>query len=263
MPSSLAADLPIFIICRDKVTPLRTLVDWLENNEYRRLVLVDNVSTYPPLLEYLDATPHEVVRFSENLGPRQGIWETGILESRAKGRYYVVTDSDVVPDEACPGDAVEFLLWALRRYPGYLKAGLGLRIDDLPVQYALAAEVRRWESQYWLRRLPGGVYDAPTDTTFALYRPDSAFQLAPALRSGEPYLARHLPWYGDTAHPTQEDQYYQEHSDPTITHWHLQGHADVKAPRMSLKQRIWWRFRLAPRTETAPSVPRRYRPLSS
>jgi hypothetical protein len=260
MPSDLAADLPIFIICRDKVTPLRALVAWLETNGYRRLVLVDNASTHPPLLEYLESTPHEVVRFSENLGPRRCIWETDILDRHAKDRYYVVSDSDVVPDDSCPGDAVDFLMWALRRYPGYVKAGLGLRIDDLPAHYALADEVRRWESRYWFRRLPGGLYDAPTDTTFALYRPGVAFQLAPALRSAPPYVARHLPWYTDTAHRTEEEQYYRDHGDPAVSNWDMQGHQDFATPHMSLRERVWWRVRLAPKTQTDPSVPRRYRP---
>lgn len=262
MPSSPAANLAVFIICRDRVTPLRALVAWLEKNEYRRLVLVDNASTYPPLLEYLDQTPHEVVRLAQNIGPRRCIWETGILDRYANAEYYVVSDSDVLPDEACPGDAVDFLLWALRRYPGYVKAGLGLRIDDLPAHYALADEVRRWEGQYWLRRLSKGVYDAPTDTTFAVYRPGVGFQLAPSLRSGAPYLARHVPWYSDTAHRTEEEQYYRDHCDPSICNWDLRGHVDDQAPGMSLKQKVWWRVRLAPKTPTDPSVPRRYRPAS-
>jgi hypothetical protein len=104
MPSNLAANLPIFVVCRDKVSPLRDLVAWLEGNDYRRLILVDNASTYPPLVKYLGQTPHEVVRFSDNLGPHQSIWKTGVLGRYAPGQHYVVTDSDVIPDESCPGE---------------------------------------------------------------------------------------------------------------------------------------------------------------
>jgi hypothetical protein len=259
MPSNLAANLPIFVVCRDRVTPLRGLVAWLEKNDYRRLILVDNASTYPPLVEYLGQTPHEVVRFSDNLGPHRSVWNTGILGRYAKGEHYIVTDSDVLPDEACPGDAVDLFLWALSRYPRYLKAGFGLRVDDLPAHNALAGEVRRWESQYRFRPLSRQLYDAPIDTTFALYRPDSGFQLAPALRTGPPYLARHIPWYMDTDHRTAEEQYYRDHCDVAIANWDIQGHADVPTPRMSLKERVWWRIRLARKEPTDASVPRTYR----
>ena len=260
MPSSLAADIPIFIICRDKVTPLRKLVEWLEKSGYGRLVLVDNASTYPQLVEYLDQTPHEVVRFSENLGPRRCIWETGLVDRYAKGGFYAVTDSDIVPDKACPADCVDFLLWALRRYPGYVKAGLGLRIDDLPAHYELASEVRRWERRYWFRPLPGGLYHAPTDTTFAVYRPGFDFQLSPSLRSGRPYLARHIPWYTRTADRSEEEQYYRLHVDRSISNWDIQGHQDFETPRMTLVQKVWWRVSLAPATQVDPAVPRSYRP---
>ena len=260
MPSNLAANLPIFIVCRDKVTPLRDLVAWLENNDYRRLILVDNASTYPPLLEYLGQTPHQLVKFADNLGPHRSIWKTGILSRYAHGEHYVVTDSDVVPDKACPGDAVDLFLWALRRYPRYVKAGFGLRIDDLPAHYALAGEVRRWESRYWLRPLSKQLYDAPIDTTFALYRPDSDFLPAPAIRTGSPYVARHIPWYMDTADRTEEDRYYRDHCDTTISNWDIQGHLGFATSRMSLKQWVWWRISLARKEETDASVPRKYRP---
>ena len=151
-----------------------------------------------------------------------------------------MSDSDVVPGQSCPGDALDFFLRALRRYPGHVKAGFGLRIDDLPSHYALAEGVRRYESRWWFRRLSKNLYDAPIDTTFALYRPDSEFSYGPAIRSGAPYLARHYPWYSDTGHLTDEEQYYRDHSDPAISHWSFEGHVLSKTPRMSFREQILW-----------------------
>ena len=59
--------LPIFINCRDRVTPLRDLVAWLERAGHQRIILVDNDSTYEPLLEFYEQSPHEVVRLGQNL----------------------------------------------------------------------------------------------------------------------------------------------------------------------------------------------------
>ena len=62
MLSLLPFDPPILINVRDRVTPLRKLVSWLELAGHERITLLDNDSTYPELLTYLDASPHEVIR---------------------------------------------------------------------------------------------------------------------------------------------------------------------------------------------------------
>ena len=52
---------PIFINCRDRITCLSVLVDWLEKAGHENIYLLDNDSSYPPLLEYYEQTPHTVV----------------------------------------------------------------------------------------------------------------------------------------------------------------------------------------------------------
>lgn len=255
-------NVPILIICRDKVSPLVQLVDWLEVHGYQRIVLVDNASTYPPLLAYFQRTPHQVVRHTENLGPYKSIWSTGVSDRFARGSYFVVTDSDVVPDSACPGDAVGFFHWALRRFPSFVKAGFGLRIDDLPKHNELAESVRRWEHRFWTRRFASNLYRADIDTTFALYRPDSPFVLEPSIRTGKPYLARHQPWYADSNNRTDEERYYIEHCHPRMAHWDLKGHSipAKKKATLALKGQIQWRAHVLLRQERDRTVPRRYRP---
>ena len=125
-----AHDVPVFVNCRDRVSSLRLLVSWLERAGHERIHLVDNDSTYEPLLEYYETTPHTVVRLGANCG-HLAPWTMGVIEHHARGPY-VVTDPDVVPTEECPPDAVARLLELLDRHPGHVKAGLGLVIDDLP-----------------------------------------------------------------------------------------------------------------------------------
>ena len=43
---------PIFINARDRLGVLKKLIDWLLDAGYRNLIILDNNSTYPPLLEY-------------------------------------------------------------------------------------------------------------------------------------------------------------------------------------------------------------------
>lgn len=218
-----AATYPVVIIVRDRVDGLRRLVGWLERAGHVEIVLVDNASTYPPLVEYLRTTPHRVVRLDQNLGHRAP-WLSGVVAEVGFERPFVVSDPDVVPDDDCPLDAIAHLQRVLDAHPGVDKVGLGLRIDDLPAHYAAADDVRRWEAQWWRDEVSPGVFRASVDTTFALYRPGRWHRLDNALRTGAPYVARHLPWYADSANPTDEDRYYQAHLDVSVNTWN-QGDA--------------------------------------
>ena len=210
---------PVFIVVRDRIQPLRELLDWLERAGHREIYLVDNDSTYPPLLDYLVSTPHEVVRTGKNLGHRSP-WLSGAVQRHAQGRSFVVSDPDVVPDRNCPLDAVDHFGELLGRYPEIDKVGFGLRIDDLPDHYPLATSVRAWEQRFWHDEIEPGVFRADIDTTFALYRPlDRRHSEASALRTGAPYVARHTPWYVDPEHLSEEDRWYREHADRATANW--------------------------------------------
>jgi hypothetical protein len=215
----MTVQVPVFIPVRDRVTPLRSLVDWLERAGHQEIWLIDNASTYEPLLEYLARTPHHVVRSAANLGHRSP-WLTGSVQRRAHGCHFVVSDPDVVPDPQAPLDAVAHFRALLDRHPEVDKVGFGLRIDDLPDWYPLADAVRRWEARFWDREVEPGVFRADIDTTFALYRPlDRRHDESRALRTGSPYVARHEPWYTDPAALSEEDRYYRAHADVTVSNW--------------------------------------------
>lgn len=225
---------PVFVICRDRLGPLARLVTWLEQTGHEEIYLVDNDSAYPPLLEYYAQTRHEVIRLGANVG-HLAPWSEGIVRKYAGGRRYVVTDFDVVPDEACPADAVVRFSRLLDRYPTHVKAGFGLRIDDLPHHNPRRSDIVAWERYFWRRRISRGVYHADIDTTFALYREDAEFAQGPAIRTGPPYVARHLPWYDDPSEPSEEVRYYQERANQTISTW--AGNPESTYALFSVRQR--------------------------
>lgn len=197
------SDTPIYITTRDRVSDLRLLVEWLERAGHTRIHLLDCASTWPPLLEYLNATPHRVVRLEGNLGSR-ALWEGELVPDEP----FVLTDPDVVPIAACPLDAIEHLSELLQRYPQFPKAGLGLYLDDVPEDLRSLAHERQLVAPD--RQLAPGVYDSLIDTTFALYRPNTPFCYE-GIRTGAPYQARHLPWYR-TGELSEEDRYYLDHA---------------------------------------------------
>ena len=210
---------PVFLIVRDRLSPLLDLIAWLEQAGQTEIWLVDNDSTYPPMVDYLASSPHNVIRTGRNLGHRSP-WLSGAVQRLAHGRYFVVSDPDVVPDGGCPSDALEHFRRLLDRYPDIDKVGFGLRIDDLPDSYPLAADVRSWEQRFWRHEVEAGVFRADIDTTFALYRPlDRRHSEDRALRTGSPYLARHLAWYTDPSDLSEDDTYYREHAERSIANW--------------------------------------------
>jgi hypothetical protein len=208
---------PIFINCRDRVTSLRDLVAWLDRSGHENIVMVDNDSTYGPLLDYYDTTPHQVLRLGRNVGP-MAIWETGLLDGIGPDGY-VITDSDVIPDEGAPPDSLARFAELLARYPEVDKVGFGLRIDDIPESCRFHSDVLAWEAKFWSEEIEPGVYRADIDTTFALYRCTVRSHTYRALRTGTPYVARHMPWYVDSAHPGDEEEYYERHAVAGMTNW--------------------------------------------
>ena len=209
-----------FINCRDRVTCLRTLIAWCERQPQLRIVLIDNASTYAPLLEFYRTTSHEVVRLPVNAG-HTALWSAGVLHRYvAANERYIYSDPDVVPDGSCPADCIQHLSRLLDKYPHLGKIGLGLRIDDLPDRYCFKREVVRWEGRFWQRQIEPGLYDSSIDTTFALY--DAAvreYRGDHGARTGPPYVARHLPWYLDSQKLDEEEIYYRVHARRDITSW--------------------------------------------
>jgi hypothetical protein len=212
---------PVFVNCRDRVASLRELVSWLERAGCDEIYLIDNASTYEPLLEYYRSTSHTVVRLDENYG-KFSFWQAPGVRERAGDRPFVYTDPDVVPVPECPLDALDRFAALLDRYPAVTKVGFGLRIDDIPEYYRHRNAVIAWERQMWEWPVERGAYYAPIDTTFALYR-GGASSAREAIRTGWPYVARHDSWYLDLDTPDEEERYYAAHAATNTEH--ATGHA--------------------------------------
>ncbi|MBQ6198614.1 MAG: glycosyltransferase family 2 protein [Bacteroidales bacterium] len=210
--------IPIIINNYNRLDSLKQLIHSLESRGYANIIILDNASTYPPLLEYYKTIPYDVVHLGGNYG-FMALWRTAVYK-RFKSSFYVYTDPDIVLDKQCPDDFMEFLLSSLKRHPSCLKIGLGIRIDDLPDCYKDKSHVVSWETQYWQNRVDDYLFIARVDTTFALYRPYCKGGSSPHLtyRTDFPYVIRHLPWYNDSNNLSDEERYYIAHSK-TATHW--------------------------------------------
>lgn len=212
-------DVPVVINGFNRLGWLRQQLDWLRRAGMRRVIVLDNASTYAPLLEYLRTLRDaEVIPLGRNAGSF-ALWRTPAWR-RVKDSWYVYTDPDVIPVEECPADVVRRLHEILLRHPRAHKAGLGLKIDDLPQTFSRREEVLRWEEPYWTKPLAPGVFDAPVDTTFALYRPWArGGWWIPAVRTGGDLIVRHMPWYADATAPDEEERHYRAAASRGSTYW--------------------------------------------
>jgi len=239
--------LPIFINSYNRLDCLKNLLGWFEKFDSPNITIIDNNSTYEPLLEFYEKTNHNVYRIGENYGP-YSLWEksdkseSGLYEKfELQDKFFILTDPDVVPIDECPTDIFEYFNEILVKNPNIEKIGLGLKLDDIPEHYPLRNKVLRTENQYWpmsIKTHYGGseqnmefeiyqgnefqgdgehrskLFHAPLDTTFCMIRPGfKRHGWSPAettLRSGYPYVARHLAWYMDGNNPTEEDKFYYD-----------------------------------------------------
>lgn len=212
-------DIPIVINNYNRLEYVEKLIKSLQSRGYNNIHILDNDSTYPPLLEFYKKTDVNVIYLRKNWGFR-GIWESGIVK-QFWSSYYVYTDADMELSKDCPEDFMEYFLNIMERYPKCFKVGFGMIIDDLPESFKHKKKVIEHESQFWLKELEQGLFEAPIDTTFALYRPytgTSTNAKKMNIRTGKPYLIHHLPWYINSDNISEEELFYIN-SVTKSTHW--------------------------------------------
>lgn len=216
-------NIPVVILNKDRLNPLKLLVDSLHQRGYENIIIIDNESSYEPLLEWYRTSKINV--FHNTIA--KTLFDTGTfyrlameirhpLFSEIVRGHYVFTDSDVVPEECVPSDFIEHMIEVCDEFSIH-KVGLSLRIDDLPdtesgkVFYDM--EKGFWENT--ISHPKYTLYKAGVDTTFAVYHPNSPPLLnMNAIRMGGNYIAKHLPWYYDINNLPDDEAYYLKRLQP-------------------------------------------------
>jgi len=214
-------NIPIFVISHNRLGCLKEQLEAFSSRGYKNIKIIDNLSTYQPLLDFYQQSGLEVLYMDQNYGHE--VFVKSGLYSKFGNDYYAVTDCDVVPTEDCPDNFMERFYELLQKHRTAFgkfiyKVGFGLKLNDLPDHFKHKSDVIGWESGFWKQVVEDNVFQAPIDTTFALYRPGIPMVWAESLRTGEPYLARHTGWYLDLDNLSEDEQYYKNTLE-TSTHW--------------------------------------------
>ena len=223
---------PVFIPAFNTVTYVRQMVRQLLGRGCDDITILDNGSSFPPMLDYLDSNPDRVrvVMLGHNFGPRHIFVDPTLYGSLPD--IFCVTDPDLEFNPVMPPNFIDELS-ACSDQLELGKIGLALQIEgpDLREEEftigGLQFTIPEWERQFWRSQIGNTVtgdpvFDAPTDTTFALYnkrffRPESYLNAA---RVGGRYTCRHLPWHKERLLPPEEEEFYRRTSKHS---YYLQG----------------------------------------
>jgi hypothetical protein len=212
-----AFSMPVIINAFNRLTCLMELVTCLRRRGYDNLYVIDNASTYPPLLDYYQRAGLRVFFLSGNVGC-YSLWRTDV-ERSFDSTYYALTDPDVLPIDECPNSFVAHFLEVLHAHPHVGKVGFGIKIDDIPDDVPYREQMIGIESLFWRRPLGEHLYAAAIDTTFAVYRPGvRGGHWVPAIRTAGAYLARHAAYYDSATNLSDEERYYRE-TCRKASHW--------------------------------------------
>lgn len=190
-----------FVVNRNLVTTLKNTAEFLQKEPRVEVVVFDQVSTYPPLLDYYKESGITVVYSQINGGPNS-VWGPD-LRPHFNNSHFIIADSDCLYD-GVPSDWLDKMLHVLNT-TSIFKVGFSLEIDDLP-DTEIANQAKIWERRYWTEKTDLG-WKAHVDSTFCLYRPNSSFAYD-AIRLDKPYCIKHAPWYLTNDNITEEWLYY-------------------------------------------------------
>lgn len=211
-------NIPIIILNKDRFEPLKQLINILNYKGYNNITIIDNKSTYSPLLDWYKDSNVDI--FYNDIP--ETLFDNGTLYRLMQEikhpkfvnliqNYYIFTDSDVVPIDEIPNNFVEDMMYILNKYKKH-KIGLGLKIDDLPEDQPSTKDVLQIETPYWNTKFEDPEFDlyaSPIDTTFAIYSPGSvALWSSDCLRMGGKYIAKHMPWYYDINNLPEDEYHY-------------------------------------------------------
>ena len=219
-------NIPIVILNRDRLYPLIDQVNVLRQKGYNNITIIDNQSTYQPLLEWykqdgLDVFYNDITENSCHA------FRDLVLMQHPKfieivSNWYVFNDSDIIPLDTVPSNFIDDLIAYAIKY-NKTKVGMSIKIDDLDLSYPLNEWVYSYESSYWTNAIIDEnveLYPHPIDTTFAVHAPKTLPTWSNnTLRVGEPYIAKHAPFYYNPESLPDDEKYYLTHMNKQSSNW--------------------------------------------
>lgn len=164
----------------------------------KNIVVVDNASTYQPLLDYYSTEyPYRLVKCAQNF-KHHVAFRRDLLGITLIDNKYLLTDPDLQFNPNLPDNFIEELFKISKRYQAS-KVGFALDISTdinpdllfLDTHTGVKHTVVNWESRFWKNKKANDIYVAAIDTIFCMFDVASKGQ---HLRVAGNFTAQHIPW---------------------------------------------------------------------
>lgn len=201
---------PIYLTNMNRLSTTKKMVeDLFRLNPNSDITIIDNASTYPPLLNwYREIGKYVKIRKNDvNRGPWSFFYSRINLE--CQNTHYVYSDADLELNPEMPYNWQEIMLECLKKYGR--KASLALKLSDVP-EGDLKEQIKNHQSICWYPTEEKDVYRAITDMTFSMDEKSKGYRFE-SMRLAGKFECRHIPWYLDANNLSEEEKYYIEHLD--------------------------------------------------
>ena len=190
--------IPIFIISYNQYTFVKSMVEQLLKYS-TNIYIIDNKSTYPPLVNYLKSIEDKVtvLYMDKNYGHR--VYMRDEITKLCNDKY-IITDPDLLLNPNLPQNFIDILSNISDEYK-IGKVGFALDITNNINTNLLSSDNKRniieWESQFWKNRINNSdyeLYNADIDTTFVLINKKYYSDMYNGIRVAGNFTCAHIPW---------------------------------------------------------------------
>jgi hypothetical protein len=210
------SSIPIVIIAYNNLTFVESFVKQIRRLT-NKIIIVDNCSTYPKLLEYYETIQREIGDVIEIRRKNRNYGHTVVWtqEMTSLPPIFAVSDPDLLLNSDMPDNCLEQLLHISNIYKSR-RVGLALDLSDHHkfIQRIHPLSNKTFydgEIGYWKQRIESNAYElynAPIDTTFCLINTQYGDG---AIRVAGNFTCKHLPWY---------ENYIKDHiPEEEMHHW--------------------------------------------
>jgi hypothetical protein len=209
------SNMPIVVICWNKLTYIKNMVNQLKHLNHP-IILLDNHSTYEPLLEYYKEIKKELGNKIEIRMLKKNYGSTVYLELKhTLPRVYILTDPDLELNKKMPENFAEILYEISEKYKVYK---IGPYLEKIKKEDLLECSSYDFEWDKLVYPIKNEQYELYYDkfqygaTTFSLvntkYHKAHKNPKRSAIRIAGNFTMKHLPWYKDFLNKIPKDELY-------------------------------------------------------
>ncbi len=236
--SYVQSSIPVFIPTFNNPTYLKNIIDQFHSKNISNIIVIDNNSTYPPMVELLqELSIHGITVIFQNTnnGPRYILEDISVYNRLPD--IFCLTDPDIIFNAKIPDDFILQLADLTEKYKVF-KAGFALdtsKLSSPDVRVKNPNYFLKWEQQFWQNLIgktsvDDEIYSASIDTTFAVYNKKYLIcknrnkwydkilmrpriekrRILDAVRVAGCYTCQHIPWTEIDIVPEAEKDYYKK-----------------------------------------------------